>query len=223
MLSYAPKTSRIEYESQSATTNPAAVDRARYTPTSGSARPYCFGAGRRPAGERGRRPVGNLSQDGALVAHAFCGARPGSHVAVGAPAFCGARPGSLVAGGVRARAQADLWAREDQSDRGCDAANQASGDDPLELPVDGPEPGGEQVHDQQHLAESPSQAAPGETLQAVARPPISGEADRRGWALFEPSAAGDGDLRGREEPNSGSRSHAAGSALEKRALRHDDA
>src|SRR5487761_854766 len=55
MLSYAPKTSRIEYESQSATTNPAAVDRARYTPTSGSARPYCFGAGRRPAGERGRR------------------------------------------------------------------------------------------------------------------------------------------------------------------------
>ena len=81
MLRHAPKTSRIEFESQSAATNSAVVDSARHTPAGGVARPYCFGDSRRPAGEQRRRAVGNPSQNRALVAHAFCGAGAGELVA----------------------------------------------------------------------------------------------------------------------------------------------
>ena len=41
---------------------------------------------------------------------------------------------------------------EDQSHRGGDPANQAPGNDAVELPAHGEKPGGQQVHRQQHLA-----------------------------------------------------------------------
>src|SRR2546422_7646491 len=103
---------------------------------------------------------------------------------------------SPVADRSGARAQAHLWAGEDQSPGGGDLANQAGRHDPLELSADGQDPGSEQVDRQQHLAQSSGETAPGEALQAVARSQVSGEADRRGRPLSESSPAGDGNLRG---------------------------
>src|SRR5207249_9899399 len=50
------------------------------------------------------------------------------------------------------------------------------------------------VSKSQHLVQSSGETAPGEALQAVARPQVSGEADRRGGPLSESSPAGRGDL-----------------------------
>src|SRR5579863_10323091 len=98
-------------------------------------KPDYSGGGPRAVGDHDRPSIGNSSQDGALVAWAF---RP-------------ARSGELV--GSRPRAQADLWAGTGQSPGGGDAAKQTQGDDPLELPAAGEEPGSEQVHGEQPLAE----------------------------------------------------------------------
>src|SRR2546422_5161492 len=50
---------------------------------------------------------------------------------------------SPVADRSGARAQAHLWAGEDQSPGGGDLANQAGRHDPLELSADGQDPGGD--------------------------------------------------------------------------------
>ncbi len=60
----------------------------------------------------------------------------------------------------------------------------------MELPHDGQQSGREQVHRQQYLAGPPTQASPGEELQAVARPAVPREDDRRDRVVLESTPAG---------------------------------
>ena len=72
--------------------------------------------------------------------------------------------------GPGARPQAALRAREDSTDCGGDVADNPAWDDALELPVDGAAPRGQQVDDQQRLAEPQSQTPPEQDVQIVSRP-----------------------------------------------------
>src|ERR1700689_1166446 len=161
MLRHVPKTSRIGYESDPGAPNSPVAECPWYAPAGSVALSHRLGRSRGPRGERHRPATGNQSQDRDSVAHAFYRAGPGEP----------------LADRSRSRTQADLSAAEDQSPGGRNPANQARGHDPLELPHDGESARREQIDGEQHLAQSPGEAASGEALQALARSALSGEAD----------------------------------------------
>src|SRR5208337_151813 len=110
----------------------------------------------------------------------------------------------------------------DRGDRVGDAWHQAERHDAVELSAAGRSPGGEQVDGAQYLAGASSAAASGQDVQAVAGCQVSGEIDRCGGPVSESAAAGAGAVRGREDADSGARSHAARPADEKGPLWNHD-
>src|ERR1700676_1263825 len=110
------------------------------------------GGSRRPIGQSDRPQFGGEWQDGDAVARALCRAGPGRYVGSG----CGTGP------------QAKLWAAQDRGDRVGDPWQQAEGYDAVEFSGAVRGPRGEQVDHPQYLARSPSPAASGQDIQAVA-------------------------------------------------------
>src|SRR5436309_421696 len=207
MLNHGLNHSYSEFEPQGQATDSAVAGSAWNAPASGASRPDRSGCCGRSVRQCERQTTGYQPQDRDVVAWPVRGARHGES----------------VGGSAGSRTQAHVWTGKDKSDRGCDSADQAQGNDAVELPTHGGEPGGKQVHRQQHLAQPQSQAPPGQELQAVARSPISGEAHGCGWFVFESSPADHGAVRGREEPDSGVGPHATRPDPEEGALRHHDA
>ena len=207
MLNHAQNNACSEFKPGGTATDSAVACRAWNAAaggTPGSDHPGCCC---RTVRQRNRPTTGNQSQDRDVVAWSLRGGRHGE--------FVGSSAGP--------RAQAHIWTRKDKGDRGCDSSDQAEGNDAVELPTYGGESAGEQVHRQQHLAQSQSQAASGQELQAIARSQIYGEAHGCSRSVFESSAASHGTVRGREEPDSGIGPHATKLAFEKGALRYHDA
>src|SRR5215813_13283580 len=101
-----------------------------------------------------------------------------------------------MGGGTGPWSQTDLRSGEDPGHRRCHVTQQAQGNDPVELSADGRPSVSQQVHHQQYLTESQSQAASGEDFQAVAGCQVSGKINRCGGPLSESSPTSDCALRG---------------------------